>query len=100
MTDKTIPHFSDFAKDEAGLSGDKMKIADVLNREICVTAYRLIASKVQGKQCLQLQFKLDNHLYVTFTNSTVLIRQAQTYEDHMPFLATIIKRGSYYTFSS
>jgi len=95
-----IKRFSDFAKDEVGLIGDKLKIGEIFNKEIYVTAYRILASKgVKGKEVLQLQFELENHTYIVFTNSEVMIRQIKQYETEIPFLTVIKKVGSYYTFS-
>ena len=92
--------FSDFAKEEIGLDGDKIQISDALNKEIYLIGFRIIESKIiKGKPCLQLQFKIDGMTHVTFTNSVVLIRQIEKYKEHLPFVTTIRKRNSYYTFS-
>lgn len=48
---------------------------------------------------MQLQYELDGKKYVSFTNSEVLIRQIEQYADEIPFLTTIVKRNSYYTFT-
>ena len=71
----------------------------MFNVEVEITGYKLGRSKVQGKQCLQLQYELDGKKYVSFTNSEVLIRQIEQYADEIPFLTTIVKRNSYYTFT-
>lgn len=95
-----IHRFKEFASEECGLDGDKIPMAEILNKEITVTAYRIMQSKaVKGKECLQLQVELDGENRVVFTNSVVLIRQTQQFAKEIPFLAIIIKRGSYYTFS-
>lgn len=92
--------FSDFAKEEATLTGEKLQIAQVIGKLIYVKAYRLGSSKaVPGKQCLRLQFELDGSEYVTFTNSEVLIRQIEKYQENLPFETTIVKITKYYTFS-
>lgn len=91
--------FSDFAQAECGLEGEKKPISEVFNVEVEITGYKLGRSKVQGKQSLQLQYELDGKKYVSFTNSEVLIRQIEQYADEIPFLTTIVKRNSYYTFS-
>lgn len=91
--------FSDFAQAECGLEGEKKPISDVFNVEIEVTGYKLGKSRVKDKDLLQLQYVLDGRVFVSFTNSAVLIRQIQQYEKEIPFLTTIVKRNSYYTFS-
>lgn len=51
--------FSDFAKEEAGLEGDKVTISELFNQKIIVIAYRKLKSRaVQGKTCVEIQFKL------------------------------------------
>lgn len=95
--------FSTFAEaEDCRLDGDKEEISDLFNKEIEVLAYRIMPSKaVKGKECLQLQYRHagEDRLYILFSNSEVLMRQADQYKDHMPFSTVIRKRGSYYTFS-
>jgi len=91
--------FRDFAKDHLPLEGAKCSIAEVLNREIMVMGFKVVSSKYkQGTRCMTLQFNLDNEIRVLFTGSSVLIEQAETYKDQMPFLATIKQIARYFTF--
>ena len=93
--------FSDFSHEET-LEGDKLPIAEILDQVIFVKAFRIIDSKaVRGKQCLVLQYELedDSKLYVSFTNSVVLTRQIQEYANELPFETIIVKRSNYYTFT-
>lgn len=53
----------------------------------------------KGKTCVEIQFKLDDKIGVTFTNSSVLERQLDTFKDMMPFEASIKKIHNYYTFT-
>jgi len=94
--------FSDFAKDHVPLDGAKLKIDDILNKEILVTAMRVKPSKYSGTgkgsaSCLTLQFNLNGERYVAFTGSGVLADQAQAYQAEIPFFATIKKVDKYYT---
>lgn len=90
MADK-YPKFSDFSEEEAGLEGDKKKIEDILNKEILVVGYRIGKSKYRDKDYLTLQFENGGNKYVVFTGSEVLTKQAQKYEEKMPFHTTIKK---------
>ena len=91
--------FSEFALNESKLDGEKISIKDVLGKPIVVKNFKVIASCIPGKQCLDLQFEKDGDLYVLFTNSGVLIRQLEQYKCELPF-ETVIKRvNRYYTFS-
>ena len=91
--------FSDFARDHRPLEGAKCSIDDVLNREIMVLGFKVKSSKYkQGTRCMTLQFSLNGETRVLFTGSSVLIEQAETYKDELPFLATIKKIDRYFTF--
>jgi hypothetical protein len=93
--------FSDFAE-EGSLDGDKMKITDVVNREIVVTGYKITASrfrKSNSDKCLTIQFTLGDKRYILFTGSTILADQLEKYKDKMPFVATIVKIDRFYSFS-
>jgi len=92
-------HFSDFAEEEA-FDGDKLKLDDILNKEILVLGFRIKDShQKKGTQYLILHFGLDDRQYVTFTGSTVLMDQLKKYESHIPFYAIIKKINRHYTFS-
>ncbi len=94
--------FSEFATEEPPLAGDKLKLDDILNKEIMVTWYKVRESKYSKKNsqtCLALQYEIDGKRYITFTGSTVLLDQIVRYRDQIPFLATVVKVDRYYTFS-
>jgi hypothetical protein len=97
-----VNKFSQFAKkQDLRLDGDKVNIADIFNKTICVTGYRIMQSRaVKDKEVLQLQFLFpdDTSRKIIFTNSDVLMRQVKEYESYIPFEAKIIKTGSCYTF--
>lgn len=93
------PHFSDFGSEESPLEGKKKKIEDILNKEILITAFRVAESKYNERKYLTIQFGDDKAKYITFSGSDVLIRQMGKYKDKLPFYATIIKRGKFYTLS-
>ncbi len=99
--EQKLKRFSDFAKDHVPLDGAKLKIDDILNKEIQVTAMRIKPSKYngngKGSTCLTLQFLMNGERYVAFTGSCVLAEQARIYQSEMPFLATVKKIDKYYT---
>lgn len=97
-----MKRFSDFAKDDAGLDGDKLRIDDALNIELLVTGYRLTPSKYEKNKsgkCLTLQVEIEGRRRVIFTGSDVLVSQLEKYGDEIPFNATIKKIDRYYTLS-
>ena len=97
-----MKRFSDFATEPNAMTGDKIKIEDVLDKEIEVTGYKISDSKFAKKssdKVLTLQFKLDGENRILFTGSNVLMEQVEKYQDEMPFTATITKVNKFYTFS-
>ena len=93
--------FSDFAN-EVTLEGDKVKIEQILGKEIILKAYLVTKSKYPQKDneyCLELQFEMDGKVYVTFTGSVVLMDKIEKYKDHLPFITTIKKINKSYMFT-
>ncbi len=98
-----MERFSDFANVTPQLEGDKVKIDNVLNKEIILTGYRIGKSKYgkDGDKYCRIQFKEseEDNFHVVFTGSLVLIDQLGQADGHFPFLATIKKQNKYYTLS-
>lgn len=91
--------FADFAK-ERQFDGDKIPIADVLNKEIVVRDFRVASSKVkQGTDYVSIQIEMDGKPRVIFTGSNVLVRQLEEYKDYLPFETIIRKVRDFYTFT-
>lgn len=84
------------------LEGNKLKLDDVVNREITVLDYRIKESRYKKEnceKCLTLQLKLEDKTYVMFTGSNVLRDQVDKYKHKIPFITTIKKIDRYYTFT-
>jgi hypothetical protein len=92
------PHFSDFAEEEP-LEGNKMKLEDLLNKEVLVIGFK-IKDSIQKKNTLYvtIQFRLGDETFITFTGSQVIMDQLGKYKEHLPFYATVKKINRYYTF--
>ena len=89
-----MKHFSDFATEPNSMMGDKIKIEEVLGKEIEVTGYRVTDSKYpksQNSKVLTLQFTLDGVGRILFTGSGVLLEQCVKYENEIPFVTKIEK---------
>ncbi len=84
------------------LDGDKVKLDEVVNREILITGHSIKRSRydknTSGK-CLTIQFEVGGRRQVLFTGSDVLIEQFEKYGDQIPFAATIKKIDRFYTLS-
>ncbi len=94
--------FSDFADEDLCMDGEKVKIKDIVDVEVLVTAYRITTSKYKksnAEQCLMIQFLHNEKRRVCFTGSTILMEQIKKYQDEIPFLTKIRAVDKYYTFS-
>lgn len=101
-----IRSFSEFASEPEPLEGTKMRLDDILNRQIVITAYDIKSSrytKNKSGKYLTLQFYMvgdpPDQLHIIFTGSDVLIDQLERYASYMPFRTTIKKINRYYTLS-
>jgi len=86
------------------MDGAKMKIDEVLNREMLIIGHRIKRSKFDknssGKYlAIQFVFVGTEDRKVVFTGSDVLIEQMERYGEEIPFVATIKKVDRYYTLS-
>jgi hypothetical protein len=100
----SVLRFSDFAKEEKPLDGEKRRIDDVLNLDITITGARISDSRYKEetgrKRYMTLQFQYpDNKRCVLFTGSEVLISQIEKYRENIPFQTKIQKIDRYYTFT-
>lgn len=102
MTD--FPRFGDFADERKRLEGAKMRIVDIVNKDILVTDFSISPSKYSSengapKLRLTLEFIIDGEKHVIFTGSEVLIAQIEKYKENIPFYTVIKHIDRYYTFS-
>ena len=93
-----MKRFSDFATNDAAMTGDKIKIDNILGKEIIVKKYKIGNSRFNDGKLLTLQFELDRKEYIIFTGSSVLIEQSEKYKNKMPFIAKIEKINKFYSF--
>ena len=94
--------FGDFVEaDEKPFSGDKVRLNDLVNREVIILRYKVRPSKFKGKgdSCATVQFKFteDGEEKIFFTGSTVIIGQLEKYGSRLPFKAYIRRIDRYYT---
>ncbi len=79
--------------------GEKLPIAEVLDKDIVVTGFDMRPSNMHKEDYLCLKFEMDGKRHILFTDSEVLRRECERFRDDMPFSAKIIKKGQYFTFS-
>lgn len=80
---------------EVAISGEKIKIEKILNRQIEVHGFQIKKSKFPEKgngECLYLQLKINGDFRVLFSGSANLIKLIrEVKEEDFPFCATIVK---------
>ncbi len=95
-----MKRFSEFASEERQLEGDKVRLDDILNKEVAVSSFKISKSKYEGKgNYVTIQIKDGDNTKVVFTGSEVLASQCEKYKEYIPFLTTIKKIDRYYTFT-
>lgn len=105
QTEKKVKSFKDFKIEltRTALTGDKIEMSDLLNREIIITAYSIDDSKFKDKgngKRLTLQFIIDDRERVVFTGSIQLqdlIKKVD--KTNYPFSTTIIKQNKGFKFT-
>lgn len=91
--------FSEIAKDDIHLAGDKMSLQDIIGKQITITGYKITKSKFKEDNYAAIQFELNDEQHVTFTGATVLIEQLKKYGEQIPFETTIKRLGKFYSFT-
>jgi hypothetical protein len=99
-----MKRFSEFSKEQTPLEGDKIKLDDILNKEIIVCGYKIGKSKYQDNDTgkyVTIQIKLSeaDKPMIVFTGSSVLCQQIEKYETYIPFQTVIRKFNRYYSFT-
>lgn len=94
-----MKQFSDFniKVEMKAFTGEKIKMARILNKEIEVIAFKIEKSnfhdKGNGKR-LTIHFRLKDEMHIVFTSSVQLMEQINKVpNDGFPFMATIIPDG-------
>jgi hypothetical protein len=87
---------------EQSFTGEKIKLYNLLNREIIINDYRIVDSKFKNSntQRLDIDLQLDNLTRLTWTGSKRLIDTiTQIEKTDLPFSTTIVKEGESYKFT-
>lgn len=89
--------------DAAPMTGEKIKINRVLNKEIEVVDFELNTSKFnqdKSRKCLKLQIRFEDELRVIFTGSSMLVNAiAKIDKQDLPFRTMIVETNGFYQFT-
>ena len=104
-----IPNFKDLTE-RAVLDGDKIKLDELLNKQIIVTGINLTKSKYADRgsgKCSKIQFYFpdsDGERHICFSGSAVIYEQLEEMQTKFEkegspilFSTTICKIGNYYS---
>lgn len=93
-----LKRFSEFSEEPKLLDGEKLKLDNILGKEVTIINYRVGKSKFHSDQSyLTIQISVEDITYIVFTGSLVLENQLIKYNSQLPFIATIKKIKNYYT---
>lgn len=88
---------------QGSLTGDKIKIDRILNREITICDFQIKDSKFADKgngKCLYIQIEIDGGKRVIFTGSVVLMDTIQKVnKEDFPFITKIVKENDRFEFT-
>jgi len=91
--------FSDINKGCLIMAGEKIKIGEVLDRDIQVISYKVSKSKYKKDEpLLTLNIIIEGTPRIIFTGSKILRQQCEEYDNHMPFETKIRNFNKCYTF--
>lgn len=83
-----------------GFTGTKVKIYNILNKEIVVHGFKVVPSKFNTGKCLHLQISISETMHVVFGSYTRLIDVLEQIPvASFPFKTTIIKPENSFQFS-
>lgn len=87
--------------DVKSFTGDKVKIAKILNKEVLVEGFKIEPStKFKDKDRLCLQMMVDGEKRIAFTSSATLIDMiGKVPKQHFPFHTTIKMVNEHYEFT-
>jgi hypothetical protein len=80
--------------------GNKIKITDILNRDIIVHYYKIEDSKIfKGGKCLYAQVSVDETKRIIFTSSSGLVKKIQQInKNNFPFRTKIVENNKKFEF--
>ena len=89
-----VKKFSDFSSEGDVFDGEKVKLATLLDKEICILQYKIRMSKYQDKHenyaIVQFTDTDENGEHkIFFTGSGVVMEQLEKYVDELPFQTTL-----------
>lgn len=86
----TVKKFSELGL-QSKLSGEKIEIEQIFNKEILVTGYKITPSKHNSGRCLTLQFEFEGKTRVIFTASEVMMKDLEQMQPFQKFETIITK---------
>lgn len=98
-----MKRWSDLPVEKRDVWVEKVKIGDILGKEICITGYEIRSSRYGGgdepAEYVQINFELSGERHFTNTSSMLLRKQLESIKDNLPILATIVQKGQWFSLS-
>lgn len=93
-----MKRFSDLPAEKREVWAEKLKISEIVGKEIIITGFTILPSKYGNhEEAMRIDFELDGSKHICYTSSSLLRRQLEATEDELPFLATIAEKNHWLT---
>lgn len=93
-----MKRFSDLPQAKREVWAEKVKISEVIGKEIVITGFTIIQSKYgQNEEAMRIEFELEGSKHICYTSSALLRKQLEATADELPFAATIAEKNHWLT---
>jgi hypothetical protein len=93
-----VKRFSDLPAAKREVWAEKLKISEIVGKEIVITGFTVLPSKYgQHEEALRIEFELDGSKHICYSSSSLLRRQLEATEDELPYITTIEEKNHWLT---
>ncbi len=88
-----MKRFADLPLEKRDVWAEKVKISEVIGKEIIITGFTIVPSKYgENEQATRIDFEVDGEKHICFTSSALIRRQLENTRDEFPYMTVITKK--------
>lgn len=88
-----MKRFADLPLEKRDVWVEKVKISEVIGKEIVITGFTIVPSKYgNNEQATRIDFELNGEKHICFTSSALLRKQLESTRDEMPYMTVITQK--------
>lgn len=88
-----MKRFADLPQEKRDVWVEKVKISEVIGKEIIITGFTILPSKYgENEEATRIDFELNGERHICYTSSALLRRQLERTRDELPYLAVITQK--------